>query len=79
MSEIIERLSRFQVAKIKADPRVDDVEAEGMDEGRFFVHLKPGFDWRTDPQEIRRTCSFGAYRDVVKALRGVKREGASNG
>ncbi len=30
-------------AKLKAHPAVDEVEGEGMDEGRFFVHLKKGF------------------------------------
>jgi hypothetical protein len=53
------------------DPRIDEIENGGMDEGRFFVHLKPGFDWCID-REQRVTCSFGSRKEVLAALKNVK-------
>lgn len=59
---------------LKAAPRVDEVEAEGMDEGRFFVHLQPGWKWadmarHTTAQNVEHSRSFGG---AVEALQAVK-------
>ena len=45
------------------DRRIDEIEDHGMDEGRFFVHLKKGFDWGTDPYQVTQTRSFGSRLD----------------
>jgi hypothetical protein len=60
------------ILKIKADKRVDDVEGEGLDDGRFFVHLKDGFDFGTDPYQVVRTKSFERAVDALKAVRSAK-------
>jgi hypothetical protein len=65
-------VSQSIVRALKADRRVEDVEDEGMDEGRFFVHLRPGFDWGTDPFEAIRTKSFGSFAEAHRALKRVK-------
>ena len=54
------------------DNRIDEIENGGMDEGRFFVHLKPGYDWNID-FEIRVSQSFGSRQEVIRALKLVKK------
>lgn len=49
---------------------VEDVENEGMDEGRFFVHLKPGYEYPA-PYSGQRTKSFGGVREAREMLRRV--------
>lgn len=53
------------------DPRIDEIEDAGLDDGRFFVHLKPGFDWNVDI-EPRVTHSFDSRKAVLAALKFVK-------
>jgi len=54
--------------RLKAHPAVQDVDCEGLDEGRFFVHLKQGYDWKTDPQQVVRTRSFDSIKDARAAI-----------
>lgn len=54
------------------DRRIDEIEDGGMEEGRFFVHLKAGFDWGTDPYNVIRSRSFGSRKEVLEALKDVK-------
>jgi len=54
------------------DKRIDEIENASMDDGRFFVHLKPGLDWCSDPHQVIRTRSFGSRKEVVEALKDVK-------
>ena len=53
------------------DPRVEEIEDGGMDEGRFFIHLKPGFDWNVDI-EPRVSKSFNSRKEAIAALKNVK-------
>lgn len=64
--------TKKQFASLMKDPRVIDAEDEGADEGRFFVHLREGFDWCIDPKEVRRSASFGSMAEARAALRRVK-------
>lgn len=53
--------------------RVEEVEDEGMDEGRFFVHLRR--PWTYDEgYGVQRCRSFGGLREAYRVLRGVKEE-----
>lgn len=61
----------MKLPKIR-DRRIAEIEDAGMDDERFFVHLKPGFDWNVDV-EPRRTQSFGSRAEVIEALRSVKK------
>jgi hypothetical protein len=54
------------------DKRIDEIEDAGCDDGRFFVHLKPGFDWCID-WEVRQSQTFGSRAEVLKALKSVRR------
>lgn len=54
------------------DPRIEEIEDAGMDEGRFFIHLKAGFDWAIDPFNTIRTRSFGSRAEALKALKSVQ-------
>lgn len=61
-------INKLQVQMLKATGKVDDVEDEGMDEGRFFVHLKPEYTWdsRFERQASR---SFGSFREAFRAVK----------
>ncbi len=65
-------LTKSQHARLVHNRFVLDVEAEGMDEGRFFVHLREGCDFGTDPRQPIRTKSFGSFREANAALKRVK-------
>lgn len=52
-----------------ADPRVAEIEGGGMDEGRVFIHLKPGF-W-FGPYERTHSQSVGSAANVRDALAGI--------
>jgi hypothetical protein len=61
--------------ELKAHPLVEEVEGEGMDPGRFFVHLVDGHTWvdhygDRNPQNVEHSRSFGG---AVEALKAVKR------
>ena len=58
-------------AALARDSRIEEIENEGMDEGRFFVHLKATYDWDTDHAENRRTESFGSIAEARRALKSV--------
>lgn len=64
-------ISKAQIKKLKATGKVDDVEDEGMDEGRFFVHLKEPYCW-DDGYGHQETKSFGGYREAMKAVKAVE-------
>ena len=66
------RLIRSRIMARYSD-RVVDVENEGMDEGRFFVHLKQPWTY-DDGNGIQRTRSFGGLREVYAALKTIEKE-----
>lgn len=66
-------ITKAQIEKLKATGKVDDVENEGMDEGRFFVHLNEGHDFCTDPHNVIRTKSFGGYAEAYHAVKNAER------
>jgi hypothetical protein len=66
------RLTIRQIhARLMADPRVDDVEDEGIAEpGRFFVHLKRQWYWSDDPWDrSRQSKSFASFSEAKAGLR----------
>lgn len=48
---------------------IDEIEDEGMDEGRFFVWLKPGWSWEAKEQKAGR--SFGSKKEAREALKHI--------
>lgn len=64
-------ITKAQIAKLAATGKVDDVENEGMDEGRFFVHLKAGYNWN-DGYGHQETKSFGSFREAMAAVNKLK-------
>lgn len=48
---------------------VREVEDEGMDEGRFFVHLKQGWLWTYDDKNKGRSKSFGSLNEARHGLK----------
>lgn len=58
-----------QIAKLIATGKVAEVENEGMDEGRFFVHLKRPYYWAKYGDDEQRTQSFGGYREAMRAVK----------
>jgi hypothetical protein len=62
------------LTKAVADPRVECVEGEGLDPGRVFIHLRPGFAFANNGnQPGTRTQSVGTAADVQAALRMIHR------
>lgn len=53
--------------------RVVDVENEGMDPGRFFVHLRRPWTY-DDGNGVQRTRSFGGLREAYAVLKTVEQE-----
>lgn len=64
-------ITKKQIEKLKATGKVDDVENGGMDEGRFFVHLKTGYSWN-DGYGHQETKSFGGYAEAYRVLKTVE-------
>jgi hypothetical protein len=58
-----------------SDPRVDEVENEGMDEGRWFVHLVDGYctaETRQHTDNMREhSFSVGGAVEGLKRLKTV--------
>jgi hypothetical protein len=65
--------NKLQIQKLIATGKVADVEDEGMDEGRFFVHLKPPYSY-DEGNGTQRTKSFGNYRDAISLIKKVVAE-----
>jgi len=63
-------ITKAQIEKLKATGKVADVEDEGMDEGRFFVHLKPEYTWdiRFERQASKSFGNFCEAFEVVKTV-----------
>lgn len=65
--------------KLAAQSCVEEIENIDMDEGRFFVHLRAGYQFEPDghaaPDDEQRTRSFDsvkeAYAAIVKAKGGA--------
>ena len=58
------------VAQLMATGKIDEIECEGMDEGRFFVHLKPPYCWAYHGNgDFQYTQSFGGFREAMKAVK----------
>lgn len=60
-------IRKDQIEKLKATGKVDDVENEGMDKGRFFVHLNDAWTWNMGYGE-QHTASFGSFTQAWKAV-----------
>lgn len=56
--------------KAAADPRVDEIEGGGMDDGRVFIHFKNG--WAYPYPDTTHSRSVGSAQDVKYALSEVK-------
>jgi hypothetical protein len=56
---------------LRRDPRVEDIENEGCDDERFFVHLKTEWSYTQDPRAVTHSQSFSRAADAVKAVRSA--------
>jgi hypothetical protein len=65
-------------AKITArfPDRVEEVENEGMDEDRFFVHLAPPWHYDEGNGPGQRSRSFGGLREAYAILKAIQKEPA---
>lgn len=64
-------LTKKQIASLLSTGKVDEVENEGCEEGRFFVHLKNEWDFDIDPLNNRRSDTFGGYMEAKKAVKAA--------
>jgi len=53
------------------DKRIEEIEDGALDDGRFFVHLKPGYSWDDARYERRATQSFDSRKAAMAALKWV--------
>lgn len=78
MTAKIDNLNGFKakaaIRKAAEDPRIEEIEGWGMDEGRVFIHLAPGFCYDSDAgshdenQHLRSVGSASELRSVLKAI-----------
>lgn len=66
-------ITKAQVKKLFDTGKVVDVEDEGMDEGRFFVHLGAMYSWERPEFEQVRTKSFGNFSTALAAIKKIKK------
>jgi len=69
MKQMVANLKAWQLKKLQSFKMVakdEGVEDEGMDEGRFFVHLTAPYSWVS--HGIHHTKSFGNFEDALAAL-----------
>jgi len=67
----IANLRSKTLASLRQNPRVSDIEAEGCDDERFFVHLTPEWSYTWDPCSVTHSRSFSRAADAVKAVRSA--------
>jgi hypothetical protein len=63
--------------KAAADARVEEVEGEGMDDGRVFIHLAPGY-WFGAARGTH-TMSVGSAAELRYAMGKIEPEPPTNG
>ena len=51
-----------------ADPRVIEIEGNGMEEGRVFIHLRPGYVFSLSECSCR---SVGSAREVRETMASI--------
>jgi len=56
------------MARLQKHPKIEEVEDGGMDEGRFFVHLRKPWKWNDDPAHLMTSRSFGSFGEARRAL-----------
>ncbi len=62
-------LTKKQVGYLRNISRVADVENDGMEDDRFFVHLRVGFHWKeSDPDDLQRSKAFSTYAEARTAI-----------
>ena len=61
---MVANLTSQQLRKLNSYDAVEDIEDGALDDGRFFIHLRDGYDWHADPHQIQRTKSFDSYSDA---------------
>lgn len=54
--------------KISTDPRIDEIEGAGMDDGRVFIHLKPGYIFKGDGCHLRSVGSATELKDTMSMI-----------
>ena len=57
--------------KLAEDPRIDEIEGNGCDEGRVLVHFKPG--WIREGYDTHGG-SVGSIEDIKYLLSGIVEE-----
>lgn len=58
--------SKFRV--LRKNPHVDEIENHGMEDGRFFVHLKEGLNWGGCYDD----CSTRSFDNITEAKYALK-------
>lgn len=57
------------LAKVAQDPRVEEIEGGGMDEGRVFIHLRPGYWFGSTEQTHSKSVGSAAdCREYMKLV-----------
>lgn len=61
--------------KVAADPRVEEIEGNGMDDGRVFIHLVDGL-W-FGPMECTTCKSVGNIEEIKYAMSLIEKKPAN--
>ena len=64
-----------QFKKLAEHPAVIEIENVSMDEGRFFVHLKDGYQYAQNGYGLQSIMSFGSVMEAKLELAKVEKQG----
>ena len=57
--------------KLAEHPAVEEIDNFSMDEGRFFVHLKDGYEYAPNGYGQKGIMSFGSIKEANAELKKV--------
>lgn len=66
------RIFLTALRRARADARVHSIENEGMEEGRVFIHLRPGFGFDLNGCNApTQSKSVGSGAEILRALSAI--------
>jgi len=72
-AKCLKLVASFDIAldEVRKDPRIADVESEGCDHGRVFIHLRPGYVFAGYDGRSKTVGSSQELREVLSRITAV--------
>jgi hypothetical protein len=68
--DVDDRYKKTFFQALARHPAIEEIDNHGMDDGRFFVHLKPNFRWYPETED-HCTMSFGSISEARQELKWI--------